>query len=137
MLVESFKCFDPPTTKWRPFKFFAKWNGNHISMASFSKLCKYQTFALIKLHNFSKGWLADRIFSYEKVVFTMTGSSNKHFLKFWHFNFSKFQTNFVKIFTKKPLGFKIDFESTKFYYFINIYDLKFLDNETTALWIFF
>ena len=42
----------------------------------------------------------------------MTGWSNIHFLKFWHFNFSNFQTNFVKIFTKKRPGFKIDFEST-------------------------
>ena len=45
-------------------------------------------------------------------MFTITGSSNIHFLKFWHFNFSNFQTTFVKIFTKKPPSFKIDFEST-------------------------
>ena len=44
-------------------------------------------------------------------MFTITRSSNLHFLKFWHFNFSNFQTTFVKIFTKKPPGFKIDFES--------------------------
>ena len=50
--------------------------------------------------------------SYEKAVFMITGSSNIHFLKFWHFNFSNFQTTFVKIFTKKPPSFKIDFEST-------------------------
>ena len=42
-------------------------------------------------------------------VFTIT---NLHFLKLWRFNFSNFQTNFVKIFTKKPPGFKKDFEST-------------------------
>ena len=45
-----------------------------------------------------------------KKVFTITGSPNMHFLKFWHFNFSNFQTTFVKIFTKNPPGFKIDFE---------------------------
>ena len=45
-------------------------------------------------------------------MFTITGSSNIHFLKFWHFNFSNFQTTFVKFFTKKPPSFKIDFEST-------------------------
>ena len=45
-------------------------------------------------------------------MFTITRSSNLHFLKFWRFNFSNFQTNFVKIFTKKPPGFKKDFEST-------------------------
>ena len=58
----SFKFFDPPTTKWRSFKFFAKFNGNHILMTNFSKLRKYQIFGLIELHNVSKGQLADRIF---------------------------------------------------------------------------
>ena len=89
MFGESFKFFDPPTTKWRPFKFFAKLNGNHILMANFSKLRKYQTFGLIELHNLSKSQLADRIF---KV--------------------SNFQTTFLKNFMKGFLSFKIDFEST-------------------------
>ena len=62
MFVEHFKFFDPPTTKWRPVKCFAKLNGNYILMAAFSKLRKYQTFALIELHNLSKGQLVDRIF---------------------------------------------------------------------------
>ena len=62
MFVESFKFFDPPTTKWRLFKFFAKLNGNYILMANFSKLHKYQTFGLIELHNLSKGQLSDRVF---------------------------------------------------------------------------
>ena len=55
VFLESFKFFEPPTTKWRPFKFFVKLNGNHILMANFSKLRKYQTFVLIELHNLSKG----------------------------------------------------------------------------------
>ena len=38
VFVESFKVFDPTTTKWRSFKFFAKININHILMANFSKL---------------------------------------------------------------------------------------------------
>ena len=80
-------------------------------MANFSKYFKYQTFGLIELRNLSKGQLADRIFKFEKAVFTITSSSNIHFLKFWHFNFSNFQTTFVKIFTKKPPEFYIDFES--------------------------
>ena len=45
-------------------------------------------------------------------MFSITRSSNLHFLKFRHFNFFNFQTTFVKIFTKKPPGFKIDFQST-------------------------
>ena len=89
-----------------------KLNGNHILMANFSKLRKWQTFVLIDLHNLSKCQLADRTFKLWKAVFTITRSSNIHFLKFWHFNFSNFQTTFVKIFTKKLPGFKIDFEST-------------------------
>ena len=37
------------------FNFFAKLNGNHILMAHFPKLCKYQTFAFIESNNLSKG----------------------------------------------------------------------------------
>ena len=60
------------------------------------------------------------------------------YFKFWHFNFPNFQTTFVKIFTKKPAAFKINFESTdKVLRIHQYYDLKFLDNETTALWFFF
>ena len=62
MFGESVKFFGGPTTKRRSFKFFSKLNGNHILIANFSKLCKYQTFGLIELHNLSKGQLADRIF---------------------------------------------------------------------------
>ena len=57
----------------------------------------------------------------------------------WLFIFSNFQTTFVKHLMKNLTGFKIYFESThiKFYRFINIYDLKFLNNEQSPLWIFF
>ena len=51
-----------PTTKWRPVKSFAKLNGNHILMANFSKLRKYQTIGLIELHNLRRGQLANRMF---------------------------------------------------------------------------
>ena len=56
------KFFDRPTTKRRSFNFFSKLNGNHILIANFSKLRKYQTFGLNELHNLSKGQLADRTF---------------------------------------------------------------------------
>ena len=62
MFGESWKFFDSPTTKRRSFKFFEKLNGNHILMANFPKLRKYQTSGLIELHNLSKGQLDDRIF---------------------------------------------------------------------------
>ena len=61
MLGESFKFFDPATPKWRPFEFFPQLKGNLILMTNFSKLRKYQTFGLTKLHNLSKGQLADGI----------------------------------------------------------------------------
>ena len=71
-------------------------------------------------------------------MFTITGPSNIQLLKFWLFNFSSFQANFVQNFMEKVPGFKTDFEVLiKFYCFTNIYDLKFLDNETTVLWFFF
>ena len=111
MFGESFKFFDPPTTKWRSFKFFVKLNGNHILMANFSKFCKYQTFGLIELHNLSKSQLADKIFKvWKNCVYDYW--VNIQLLKFWLFNSSYFQTTFVKNFTKKLPGFKIDFEST-------------------------
>ena len=106
MLFESFKFFVSPTSKWRLFKLFAKLNGNHISVVIFSKLCKYQRFVLIKLHNLSKDKLADRIFKLWKSC-VYDDWVVEHIFYFYNF-----QKNFVKIFTKKPPGFKIDFEST-------------------------
>ena len=88
MFGESFKFFDPPTTKWRSFKFFAELNENHTLMANFSKFRKYKTFGLTEFHNWARVKL-----------------------KLWLFNFSNFPTNFVKNFMKKFPGFKIDFES--------------------------
>ena len=35
---ESFKFFNPTTTKWWSFQFFAKLNGNHILMAKFFRI---------------------------------------------------------------------------------------------------
>ena len=51
-----------PSQNDGPLNFLRNWTDNHILMANFSKLRKYQTFVLIELHNLSKGQLADRIF---------------------------------------------------------------------------
>ena len=59
---ESFKFFDPPPTKRRSFKLFAKLIANHILVANFFKLRKYQTFGFIELHNLRKCQLANAIF---------------------------------------------------------------------------
>ena len=46
----------------------------------------------------------------KKLCLWLPGRQTYLFLKFWHFNFSNFQTTLVNIFAKKPLDFKIDFE---------------------------
>ena len=51
---KSLKFFGTPTTIWRPCKFFAKLNGNHLLMANIFKLHKCQTFVLLKMHNMIK-----------------------------------------------------------------------------------
>ena len=105
MFGESFKFFDPPTTKWWSFKFFAKLNGNHILMTNFAKFRKYQTFCLIELHNVSKGQLANRIFKFWKSCLRLSCLSCVY--DYWVVE----RTHFVKNFKKKLPGFKIDFES--------------------------
>ena len=50
--------------------------------------------------------------SYGKAEFTITWPSNIQLLRFWLFNFSNFQTIFVKNLLKIFPGFKIDVEST-------------------------
>ena len=46
---KSLKFFDPPTTKWRSFKFFAKLNGNHILMTNLSKLAVNYSVSCVQL----------------------------------------------------------------------------------------
>ena len=75
--------------------------------------------------------------SYEKAVFMITGSSNMHSLKFWHFSFSNFQTISVKIVTKKSPGFNIDFGSTDKVLPLHQYLWSEISRQLTALWIFF
>ena len=65
-------------------------------------------------------------------VFTITGSLNLQLLKFWLFNFSNFQTIFQFFFQVSKQTLKV---LIKFYRFTYIYDLKFLDNETTILFL--
>ena len=136
MFGESLKFFDLPTTKWRPFNFFVKLNGNHMLMANFSKLRKYQTFGLTELHSLNKGQSADRILkSCKSCVYDYRA------VNFWNADFLiffNFQTTFVKNFMKKLAGFKTDFEVTDKILPLHQYLWsEILDNETTALWNFF
>ena len=50
-------------------------------MTNVPKLRICETFGLIELHNLSKVHLADRIFNYEKALFTITGPGNIQLLK--------------------------------------------------------
>ena len=87
MSAKSLKFFGPPTTKWRPCKIFAKLNGNHLLMANISKLHKYKTFGLMKMHNMYKSDLPITYSVYGKVWFTMNGSSKMLFFSFCLFPF--------------------------------------------------
>ena len=107
MLAESFKVFDPTTTKWRFFNFFCE-----IERKPHFKLRKYQKFVLIELHSLSEGQLADWIFKLWKSCVCDYQVVEHTFFEILTFNFPNFQTTFVKNFRKKPPGFKIDFEST-------------------------
>ena len=92
------------------------------------------------MHNVSKGQLADRIFKSWKAAFTIIGSSNIQLLKFRLFNFglSTFKQILLRILWKNFQVSKYILNVlTKFYRFTNIHDLRFFDNETTALRIFF
>ena len=96
----------------------------------------YQTFGFIELHNLSKGQLSD-MKSYEKPLFTITGRSSIQLLQFWRFNFSNFQTTFVKNFMKNFQFSKYILKVLiKSYRFTNICDLKILYTQAAALWIF-
>ena len=64
------------------------------------------------MHSWSKGLLADRIFKLWKSCVCDYQVVKHTFFEILTFNFPNFQTTFVKNSTKKPPGFKIDFEST-------------------------
>ena len=123
MIRESFKFFDPPTIKWRPFNFFVKFYGNHLLMANFSNLHNYQTFGLNELQKLRKLSCA---YDYRAVENTF----------FWNSDFFIVPT--LKRLLSKILlkNFQVLKEILKvlikFYCFTNIYVLKFLDNETRA-----
>ena len=77
-----------PPQNGSPVKFFAKLNGNHLSMASIFKLHECQTFRLTKMHNMCKIWFANNMFSFMKMFgLRLTGRRKGYF---WIFAFSFF-----------------------------------------------
>ena len=63
MSAKCLKVFGPSTTEWRPCKIFAKLNGNHLLMANVFKIYQYQTSGLMKMHNMSEIWFANKKFN--------------------------------------------------------------------------
>ena len=96
---KSSKFFGPPTTKWRPCKFFVNLNGNHFLMAKSFKLHKYQTFGLSKYIIWAKSDLPIRNLVFQKVWFTTVEST---ILLHCLFHFSKFQMTIIKTLMEKP-----------------------------------
>ena len=125
------KLFGPPTTKWRPCKVFAKLNGNHLLMANIFKLHEYKTFGLMKMHNMSKIWYANNIFSlWKRLVYDQRAVENAIFY-FLPFPFPQISKDLSKI-LKRILRVL-----SNFYYITNIFDLCIFENEKTALLFFF
>ena len=54
MSAKSLKLFGPATTKWRPYKVYAKLHGNHLLMANIFERQEYQAFGLMEMHNMCK-----------------------------------------------------------------------------------
>ena len=90
---KSSKFFGPPTTKWRPCKFFVNLNGNHFLMAKSFKLHKYQTFGLSKIHNMSKIWFANKKFSFSK---SLVYDCRKYYLTSLPFSFFQISNDYYQ-----------------------------------------
>ena len=124
--AKSLTFFVPPTTKWRPCKVFAKFNGNHLLITNIFKFYKYQTFGLMKMHNMCKSCFSNNIFSLWK---RLTGR-RKYF--FFIFVFSLYP-NF-----KKPLSKILQWilrVLSNFYYVTSVSDLHIFNNEI-HFWFF-
>ena len=107
MSAKSLKIFGLPTIKWRPCKCFAILKENHLLMINIFKLHEYQTFDLMKIHNMCKILFANKIFSLQKVWFTISGPSKKVFFNFCFLPSPKFQMTSVKNFYNGFCGFLV------------------------------
>ena len=114
-----------------------KLNRNHILITNFPKLCKYQTFDLIELHNLSKCQLVDRIFKLWKSCVYVYQAIKHTIFEILAFQFFQLWNNFCqKCYEKTSVSKYVLNVLIKFYHVTNIYDFKFFGNETMALWIF-
>ena len=129
------KFFGLPKTKWRSCKIFAKLSGNHLLVANIFKLHECQTFGLLKTHNMSKIWFANKKIQFvKKFGLLLTSFRRYYFLILAFFMFPNFKWLLSKIlWNYHPFLKWISRVLMKFYYVTNIVDLHTLDNETTAL----
>ena len=104
MSGKSLKIFCPPTTKWWPYKTFAKLNGNHLLIASIFKVHVCQTFGLMKMHNMNKIRFANNKFSlWKKFGLRLTGHQKCYFLIFAFLFFQISDDNCQKSYEKTIL----------------------------------
>ena len=117
MSTKSLKFFGPSTTKWQPWKnFFAKLNGNHLSMVNIFKLCKHQTFGLMKCIIWAKSNLATINPVCVKIGFTINGPSNMLFFNFWLFSFLFFFKRLLP--NDRPFQFLWNLQRNSLYFFV-------------------
>ena len=129
MSTKSLKFFGPSTTKWQPWKnFFAKLNGNHLSMVNIFKLCKHQTFGLMKCIIWAKSNLATINSVCVKIGFTINGPSNMLFFNFWLFSFLFFSKGYCQ-----TTGLFNFFEICKEIHFISLFFLNERNIATSLL----
>ena len=127
---KSLEFFELPTTKWRPCKFFAKLNGNHLLMAN-----------IFKLHIWAKFDLSIINSACEKVWFTINGLSKMLFFNFCFFHFPKLQMTIAKNLMEKLCAFIMDFEGSnegllRHRYFWSTYFWRWNDGPFKSFWNF-
>ena len=134
------KFFGPPTTIWRPWIVFGKFNENYLLMANIFKLYKCQTFVLLKMHNMRKIWFLNNKFSlWISSVYNKRVVENAifNFFFFFFFHFSKFQMTIAKNLMKKNPFLRWISRVVKFCYVLIVFDIHTFDNETNGLFKIF
>ena len=99
------KFFGPPIIRWRLCKVFEKLNRSHHLIANIFKLCKYETFGLLEMHNMNKTWFANSKFSFEKVWIMINRLLKILFYNVCLFHIFKFQITIVKNLMEEPSFF--------------------------------
>ena len=94
------KFFGPPTTKWRPCKFFAKLNGNHLLMANISNFTNIRHLVYWKCIIWAKSDLPIINSVCEKFNLRLTGCRKCCFISLPFFIFPSFNWLLPKLLWK-------------------------------------